>query len=73
MNLLTREIKLISKHPGNVFSYTEAIEKKTGIDVLNASLDEIKSAAKKAGIEIGSINSKANLSTKFSAKLLNPK
>jgi lysyl-tRNA synthetase class 2 len=49
------------KAPWQRVSMIEAIEKKTGLNVLNCSLDELKSSAKKNGIDIAEINSRAKL------------
>jgi len=47
------------KSPWKRVSMIEAIEEKTGLNVLNCSMDELKSASKKVGIEIGAIQSRA--------------
>lgn len=49
------------KSPWKRVSMIEAIEEKTGLNVLTCSLDDLKNAAKKVGIEIGSIHSRAKL------------
>ena len=47
------------KSPWKRVSMIEAIEEKTGLNVLNCSMDELKTASKKVGIEIGAIHSRA--------------
>lgn len=47
------------KAPWKRVSMIEAIEEKTGLNVLTCSMDDLKAAAKKVGIEIGSIHSRA--------------
>jgi lysyl-tRNA synthetase class 2 len=49
------------KAPWKRLSMIEAIQEKTGVNVLNCSLDELKTSAKKYGIEIGSIHTRAKL------------
>lgn len=54
--------KLISfKSPWKRLSMIDAIEEKAGVNVLTCSMDELKSAAKKHGIDISVIHSKAKL------------
>lgn len=45
--------------PWKRVSMIEAIEEKTGLNVLTCSIEDLKSASKKAGIEIGAIHSRA--------------
>lgn len=47
------------KAPWKRVSMIEAIEQKTGLNVLNCSIDELKESAKKLGIEISTIHSRA--------------
>lgn len=47
------------KSPWKRVSMIEAIEEKTGLNVLNCSMDDLKSATKKVGIEISAIHSRA--------------
>ena len=47
------------KSPWKRVSMIEAIESKTGRNVLNCSMDDLKSASKKAGIDIGATQSRA--------------
>jgi len=47
------------KAPWKRLSMIEAIEQKTGVNVLKCSIDELKSSAKKFGIEIASIHIRA--------------
>ncbi len=47
------------KAPWKRLSMIEAIEQKTGVNVLKCSIDELKSSAKKFGIEIASIHTRA--------------
>jgi lysyl-tRNA synthetase class 2 len=47
------------KAPWKRLSMIEAIETKIGLNVLTCSVDDLRSAAKKLGIEINSINSRA--------------
>jgi len=47
------------KSPWKRVSMIEAIEEKTGLNVLSCSMDDLKSASKKVGIEISAIHSRA--------------
>lgn len=47
------------KAPWKRVSMIEAIEQKTGLNVLKCSIDELKESAKKLGIEISTIHSRA--------------
>ncbi len=47
------------KAPWKRISMIEAIEQKTGLNVLKCSIDELKESAKKLGIEISTIHSRA--------------
>lgn len=56
------EDKLINfKAPWKRVSMIEEIQSKTGLNVLNCTLEDLKSTAKKQGIDISAINSKAKL------------
>lgn len=56
------EDKLINfKAPWKRVSMIEEIQNKTGLNVLNCTLEDLKSTAKKQGIDISAINSKAKL------------
>ena len=47
------------KAPWKRVSMIEAIDQKTGLNVLNCSMDDLKSASKKAGIDVSAIHSRA--------------
>jgi lysyl-tRNA synthetase class 2 len=47
------------KSPWKRVSMIEAIEEKTGLNVLNCSMDELKSVSKKVGIDVSTIQSRA--------------
>jgi len=47
------------KAPWKRVSMIEAIEEKTGLNVLNCSMDELRSASKKMGIDVSTIHSRA--------------
>ena len=47
------------KAPWKRLSMIEAIEEKIGLNVLNCSLDELKSASKKVGIDVSEIHTRA--------------
>jgi len=49
------------KAPWKRISFVEAIEGKTGLNVINAADDELREAAKKLGIEVSSIEGRAKL------------
>jgi len=49
------------KAPWKRISFVEAIEGKTGVNVINATDDELREAAKKLGIEVSSIEGRAKL------------
>jgi lysyl-tRNA synthetase class 2 len=56
------EDKMINfKAPWKRVSMIEEIQNKTGLNVLNCTLEDLKSTAKKQGIDISAINSKAKL------------
>lgn len=56
------EDKMINfKAPWKRVSMIEEIQSKTGLNVLNCTLEDLKSTAKKQGIDISAINSKAKL------------
>ncbi|MDD5607359.1 MAG: lysine--tRNA ligase [Ignavibacterium sp.] len=56
------EDKMINfKAPWKRVSMIEEIQNKTGLNVLNRTLEDLKSTAKKQGIDISAINSKAKL------------
>ncbi|MCZ7611188.1 MAG: lysine--tRNA ligase [Ignavibacterium sp.] len=56
------EDKMINfKAPWKRISMIEEIQNKTGLNVLNCTLEDLKSTAKKQGIDISAINSKAKL------------
>jgi len=58
----TYETKQINFNaPWKRISFVEAIEKKTKVNVITASDDELKGAAKKLGLEISSIEGRAKL------------
>jgi lysyl-tRNA synthetase class 2 len=58
-NIDGNEIKFNT--PWKRISMIEAIESKTGLNVLNCSMDELKSSANKFGIDIYSIHTRAKL------------
>jgi lysyl-tRNA synthetase class 2 len=70
--------KIISfKSPWKRLSMIDAIEEKAGVNVLSCSLDELKNAAKKHGIDISEIHSRAKLidelfSTTVEPELIQP-
>ena len=47
------------KAPWKRLSMIEAIQEKTGLNVLNCSLDDLKTASKKVGIDVSAIHSRA--------------
>jgi len=52
-------IEINFKAPWKRVSMIEAIQEKTGLNVLNCSIDELKTASKKVGIDVSSIHSRA--------------
>ncbi|HEX9253833.1 MAG TPA: lysine--tRNA ligase, partial [Ignavibacteriaceae bacterium] len=65
------------KAPWKRVSMIEAIEEKTGLNVLNCSMDDLKSASKKVGIDVGLIHSRAKFidelfSVKVEPELIQP-
>lgn len=69
----TVEEKIINfKAPWKRLSMIEAIEEKTGLNVLTCSLEDIKSAAKKAGIEVASIHSRAKFIDELFSAVVEP-
>lgn len=56
------EDKIVNfKAPWKRVSMIEEIQNKTGLNVLNCTLEDLKSTAKKQGLDISAINSKAKL------------
>jgi lysyl-tRNA synthetase, class II len=49
------------KRPWKRLPMTEAIQEKTGINIISASIDDLKQVAKKFGIEIGEIHSRGKM------------
>lgn len=69
----TVEDKTINfKAPWKRLSMIEAIEEKTGLNVLTCSLEDLKSAAKKAGIEVASIHSRAKFIDELFSAVVEP-
>ena len=66
------EKQLDFKTPLQRISFVEAIEQKTGVNVITASEDELKAAAKKLGIEIGSIDGRAKLIDEIFGEAVEP-
>ncbi len=60
-NFVYEEHQINFKSPWQRVSMIEAIEEKTGLNVLTASIQELKDAAKKLGIEIKNIETKPKL------------
>ena len=60
------------KPPWKRVSMIESIEEKTGLNVLNCSMDELKSASKKVGIEIGTIHSRAKFIDELFSETVEP-
>jgi len=60
------------KRPWKRISYVEAIKDKTGIDIITASEDDLRSVAKKSGIEIEGLFGKAKLIDEIFSQLVEP-
>lgn len=52
-------VEINFKAPWKRVSMIEAIQEKTGLNVLNCSIDELKTASKKIGIDVSAIHSRA--------------
>ena len=52
-------VEINFKAPWKRVSMIEAIQEKTGLNVLNCSIDELKTASKKVGIDVSAIHSRA--------------
>ena len=64
--------KINFKTPWNRISYVEAIEEKTGINVITASGSELESAAKKLGVELDAIEGRAKLIDEIFSEAVEP-
>lgn len=60
------------KRPWKRISYVEAVKDKTGIDIITASEDDLRSVAKKSGIEIEGLFGKAKLIDEIFSQLVEP-
>jgi len=58
--------------PWNRISYAEAIKKKIGVDVIEASEDDLRGLAKNAGIEIEGLSGKAKLIDEIFSQVVEP-
>ena len=67
-----QEKKINFKAPWKRISYTEAIKDKTGVDVLNSSLDELLKLAKTTGVEISANESRAGLIDEIFSQTVEP-
>jgi len=64
--------KINFTRPWKRISYVDAIKNKTGIDVISASEDELRSLAKNSGIEIDGLFGKAKLIDELFSQLVEP-
>lgn len=60
------------KTPWQRISFVEAVENKTGTNVISASEDELKAAAKKLGIDISKIDGRAKLIDEIFGEAVEP-
>lgn len=60
------------KAPWKRLSMIEAIEEKIGLNVLKCSIDDLRKAAKTAGIEVSSINSRAKFIDEIFSAVIEP-
>jgi len=60
------------KAPWQRVSMIEAIEKKTGLNVLTCSMEELKSVAKNAGVEIAKLHSRAKFIDEIFSAVIEP-
>ena len=67
-----QEKKINFKAPWKRISYTEAIKDKTGVDVLNSSLEELLKLAKTTGVEISANESRAGLIDEIFSQTVEP-
>lgn len=66
------EKEISFKRPWKRIQYVEAIKDKTGVDVISASEDELRSLAKKSGIEIDKLSGKAKFIDEIFSQLVEP-
>lgn len=64
--------ELSFKRPWKRVPMIDAIEEKTGINVISASIDELKQSAKKYGIEISGIQSRGKLIDELFSAVIEP-
>jgi len=67
-----QEKKINFKAPWKRISYTDAIKDKTGVDVLNSSLEELLKLAKTTGVEISANESRAGLIDEIFSQTVEP-
>ena len=60
------------KSPWKRLSMIEAIEEKIGLNVLSCSIEDLRKAAKNAGIEVNSINSRAKFIDELFSAVIEP-
>lgn len=60
------------KSPWKRLSMIEAIEEKIGLNVLSCSIEDLRKAAKNAGIEVNSINSRAKFIDEIFSAVIEP-
>jgi lysyl-tRNA synthetase class 2 len=65
-------MKINFKAPWKRLSYSQAINDKTGIDIISASVDELRSIAKKYGVDLASAEGKAKLIDEIFSQTVEP-
>ena len=66
------EKQIIFNRPWKRIKYVEAIKDKTGVDVISASENDLKSLAKNIGIEVSGLHSKAKLIDEIFSQEIEP-
>ena len=66
------EKKINFTQPWKRVSYVDEIKNKTGVDVITASEDDLKSLAKKVGVEIDNLFGKAKLIDEIFSQIIEP-
>ena len=72
LNFKYEDKELSFKRPWKRVPMIDAIEEKTGLNVITASIDELKQSAKKYGIEISGIQSKGKLIDELFSAVIEP-
>jgi lysyl-tRNA synthetase class 2 len=64
--------QIVFKRPWKRIIYVDAIKDKTGVDVISASENDLKSLAKNVGIEVSGLHSKAKIIDEIFSQVVEP-